>query len=111
MRTPRHPGGSAAQCAIKRLVSKRIGPTVLLARHMAGAPMGETRQPFQRLIAEWSKLCITHSPAALQLLYDEFAIKEQINFASTELGRKINRSYDCTPLRNVVRGCADRCRD
>jgi hypothetical protein len=38
--------------------------------------MREARQPLQRLIAEWSKLCITHSPAALQLLYDKFAIEE-----------------------------------
>jgi hypothetical protein len=38
--------------------------------------MREARQPFQCLIAEWSELCITHPPAALQLLYDEFAIEE-----------------------------------
>jgi hypothetical protein len=38
--------------------------------------MRKARQPFQRLIAEWSELCITHPPAALQLLYDEFAIEE-----------------------------------
>jgi hypothetical protein len=72
----RHPGGPAAQCAIKRLISECIGTTVLFARHMACAPMREARQPFQCLIAEWSELCITHPPAALQLLYDEFAIEE-----------------------------------
>ena len=76
MRAACNPGGSAAQRTIECLVGKGIGTTVLLARHMACAPMRKARQPFQCLIAEWSELCITHPPAALQLLYDEFAIEE-----------------------------------
>jgi hypothetical protein len=73
--------------------------------------MREARQPFQRLIAEWSKLCVAHTPTALQLLNDKLAIQEQVNLACAELCRKVNRSYNCTPLCNVVCGCADRCRD
>ena len=76
MRAACNPGGSAAQRTIECLISECIGTTVLLTRHMACAPMREACQAFQCLIAEWSELCITHPPAALQLLYDEFAIEE-----------------------------------
>ena len=76
MRTAGHPGRPAAQRAIKRLIGKRISATVLLARHMACAPMREARKAFQCLITEWSKFGVAHTPTALKLLNDKLAIQE-----------------------------------
>ena len=76
MRAACNPGGSTAQRAIERLIGKRIGTTVLLARHMACAPMREARKAFQCLITEWSKFGVANTPTALQLLNDKLAIKE-----------------------------------
>ena len=111
MRTTRNPGGSAAQRAIECLIGKCIGTTVLLTRHMACTPMREARQAFQRLIAEWSKFGVAHTPTTLQLLNDKLAIQEQVNLTCAKFRSEVNRRHHSAPLCNVIRGGADRCRD
>jgi hypothetical protein len=73
--------------------------------------MREARQAFQRLIAEWSKFGVAHTPTALKLLNDKLAIQEQVNLTCAKFRSEVNRRNNRTPLCNVIRGGADRCRD
>jgi hypothetical protein len=111
LRAACNPGGPAAQRAIECLIGKCIGTTVLLTRHMACTPMREARQAFQRLIAEWSKFGVAHTPTALKLLNDKLAIQEQVNLTCAKFRSEVNRRNNRTPLCDVVCRRADRCGD
>jgi hypothetical protein len=111
LRAACNPGGPAAQRAIECLIGKCIGTTVLLTRHMACTPMREARQAFQRLIAEWSKFGVAHTPTALKLLNDKLAIQEQVNLTCAKFRSEVNRRHHSAPLCDVVCRRADRCRD
>ena len=111
LRASRHPSWSTAKCAIKRLIGKCIGPAILLAWHMARTPVRESCQTLERLIAEWGKFCVANFPSALQLLYHELAIKQQINLSRSELCSKVYGCNNCAPLCNVIRRCTDRSGD
>jgi hypothetical protein len=73
--------------------------------------MCKARQTFECLIAQWGKLCVAYTPAALQLFNDKLAIKQQIDLTCAEFRSEVNRRHHSTPLCNVICGCADCCRD
>jgi hypothetical protein len=47
----------------------------------------------------------------LELFNDKLAIKQQIDLTRAKLSSEVNRRHHSTPLCNVIRGGADRCRD
>jgi hypothetical protein len=73
--------------------------------------MREARQAFQRLIAEWSKFGVAHTPTALKLLNDKLAIQEQVNLTCAKFRSEVNRRHHSTPLCDVVCRRADGCGD
>jgi hypothetical protein len=81
---------------------------ILLARNMGCAPRGKSRKSCARFITERRELRIAYTPPAVELLNNELAVKEELQFRCSEFSGKLNCRYDRLPLRNVVRSCPDR---